>query len=55
MSTLEICTAINSDDQKVSDSLLPCLSDIAGAIDALASRVTQGGRVIYVGAGTSGR
>ena len=55
MSTLEICTVINYYDQKVPDSLVPCLSEIAGAIDALTPRVSQGGRVIYVGAGTSGR
>ncbi|KAL3465737.1 hypothetical protein BJX64DRAFT_296992 [Aspergillus heterothallicus] len=36
-------------------SIVPCLPDIAAAIDALAPRVQLGGRVIYVGAGTSGR
>ncbi|KXG48479.1 ATPase, BadF/BadG/BcrA/BcrD type [Penicillium griseofulvum] len=55
MSTLEMCTVINSDDQKVPESVVPCLPVIAGAIDALTPRVRQGGRVIYVGAGTSGR
>ncbi|KAJ9484112.1 hypothetical protein VN97_g9274 [Penicillium thymicola] len=55
MSTLDMCTVINADDQKVPDSVVPCLPVIAGAIDALTPRVRQGGRVIYVGAGTSGR
>lgn len=55
MSTLEMCTTINNEDGMVAQSLVPCLPDIAGAIDALASRVRWGGRVIYVGAGTSGR
>ncbi|KGO70627.1 N-acetylmuramic acid 6-phosphate etherase MurQ [Penicillium expansum] len=55
MSTLDMCTVINSDDQKVPESVVPCLPVIAGAIDALTPRVRQGGRVIYVGAGTSGR
>ncbi|CAG7983355.1 unnamed protein product [Penicillium olsonii] len=55
LSTLDMCTLINSDDQHVPHSVVPCLPEIAGAIDALAPRVSQGGRVIYVGAGTSGR
>ncbi|KAJ5908763.1 hypothetical protein N7495_001445 [Penicillium taxi] len=55
ISTLQMCKVINVDDHLVADSVEPCLPDIAGAIDALALRVAQGGRVIYVGAGTSGR
>ncbi|KAJ5702013.1 hypothetical protein N7488_009561 [Penicillium malachiteum] len=55
MSTLEMCTVINGDDHLVAESIVPCLSVIAGAIDALAMRVRKGGRVVYVGAGTSGR
>jgi N-acetylmuramic acid 6-phosphate etherase len=55
ISTLEMCTIINADDHKVSESVTPCLPAIAGAIDGLALRVRRGGRVIYVGAGTSGR
>lgn len=55
ISTLELCTLINNEDCMVAQSLAPCLSVIADTIDALAPRVRQGGRVIYVGAGTSGR
>jgi N-acetylmuramic acid 6-phosphate etherase len=55
MSTLEMCTVINADDHGVAASVEPVLPVIAGAIDALASRVRRGGRVVYVGAGTSGR
>ncbi|CAI7647170.1 unnamed protein product [Penicillium pancosmium] len=55
ISTLEMCTIINADDHRVSESVTPCLPAIAGAIDGLALRVRRGGRVIYVGAGTSGR
>lgn len=55
MSTLEMCTVINADDQRVADSVVPYLPVIASAIDALTVRVRQGGRVVYVGAGTSGR
>ncbi|KAJ5102500.1 hypothetical protein N7532_003029 [Penicillium argentinense] len=55
MSTLEMCSVINADDHCVAESVAPCLPVIAGAIDGLAQRVRRGGRVIYVGAGTSGR
>ncbi|KAJ5742446.1 uncharacterized protein N7511_011465 [Penicillium nucicola] len=55
MSTLEMCTVINAEDHYVPASVVPCLPAIAGAIDVLAPRVRRGGRVIYVGAGTSGR
>ncbi|KAJ5532993.1 hypothetical protein N7494_009545 [Penicillium frequentans] len=55
ISTLELCSVINNDDHLVADSVEPCLPVIADAIDALALRVGQGGRVVYVGAGTSGR
>ncbi|OQD82867.1 hypothetical protein PENANT_c019G06984 [Penicillium antarcticum] len=50
-----MCTVINADDHLVPDSVVPCLPAIAGAIDALTPRVRRGGRVVYVGAGTSGR
>lgn len=55
ISTLEMCTVINNDDNLVAESVAPCLPAIADAIDALALRVRRGGRVVYVGAGTSGR
>lgn len=55
ISTLEMCTVINVEDGMVAQSVSQCLPMIAGAIDALAPRVRRGGRVIYVGAGTSGR
>ena len=55
LSTLEMCTIINADDHKVAESVKPCLPVVARAIDALAARVRRGGRVVYVGAGTSGR
>ncbi|KAJ5108163.1 hypothetical protein N7456_004838 [Penicillium angulare] len=55
VSTLEMCTVINGDDHFVAESIVPCLPVIADAIDAMATRVRQGGRIVYVGAGTSGR
>ncbi|KAK0110138.1 hypothetical protein ONS95_002791 [Cadophora gregata] len=55
VSTYELCQIINREDATVAAAVNNCLPVIAEAIDALASRVRQGGRVIYVGAGTSGR
>lgn len=55
VSTLQMCTMINNEDKTVADSVTACLEDIALAIDLLVPRVRAGGRVIYVGAGTSGR
>lgn len=55
LSTLDMCKLINTEDHRVAASLTPCLPQIAGAIDTLTPRVRRGGRVIYVGAGTSGR
>ncbi|GIK05046.1 hypothetical protein Aspvir_009145 [Aspergillus viridinutans] len=55
LSTLEMCRLINEEDHRVAPSVTACLPDIVAAIDALTPRVRNGGRVIYVGAGTSGR
>ncbi|KAK2753614.1 hypothetical protein FQN54_007391 [Arachnomyces sp. PD_36] len=57
VSTYELCSIINREDSTVAATVgdPKCISVIAAAIDALADRVRRGGRVIYVGAGTSGR
>ena len=55
VSTQDLCHLINAEDASVAGSIVPCIPHIADAIDALAERVRHGGRVIYVGAGTSGR
>ncbi|KAG4437484.1 hypothetical protein IFR05_007039 [Cadophora sp. M221] len=55
VSTYELCQIINKEDATVATAVNNCLPVISETIDALASRVRQGGRVIYVGAGTSGR
>ena len=55
VSTLDMCKLINEDDHHVASSVTPFLPQISAAIDALTPRVRHGGRVIYVGAGTSGR
>jgi N-acetylmuramic acid 6-phosphate etherase len=55
VSTIELCQIINQQDATIAASVARCIPSIAGAIDCLAARVRRGGRVIYVGAGTSGR
>ncbi|OAA70757.1 N-acetylmuramic acid 6-phosphate etherase [Akanthomyces lecanii RCEF 1005] len=55
VSTEELCRILHQEDCRVPAAITPCLPDIAGAIDALAEKVGRGGRVFYIGAGTSGR
>src|SRR5690348_17288569 len=55
VSTLELCQIINNEDATVAAAVQKCLPMIAQTIDALAGKVRRGGRVVYVGAGTSGR
>lgn len=55
MSTLEIAMVMNREDAKVAAAIKKALPQIAKAIDMIADRLNKGGRLIYVGAGTSGR
>ncbi len=55
MSALEIARLINREDQKVARAVVKALPQIAKAIDVIAKQLGDGGRMIYVGAGTSGR
>lgn len=55
VSTLEMVTLINQEDQKVAQAIEKVLPQIAAAIAAAAERFKKGGRLIYCGAGTSGR
>jgi N-acetylmuramic acid 6-phosphate etherase len=55
MSPLEIVRVINNEDAKVAQAVKQVLSSIAEAIEAIAERLRRGGRLIYAGAGTSGR
>jgi N-acetylmuramic acid 6-phosphate etherase len=54
-SSLEIVQIINAQDAKVAAAVKAALPQIACAIDLIAKALKQGGRLIYVGAGTSGR
>lgn len=55
VSTLEMVKIINSEDKKVPLAVEEELPKIAEAIDGIAERMHKGGRLIYIGAGTSGR
>jgi len=55
LSALEIATLMNHEDAKVVTAVHRALPSIALAIDEITSRLAQGGRLIYVGSGTSGR
>ena len=54
-SALEIAQIINSEDRKVPEAVGKALPQIAKAIELIAQALSMGGRLIYVGAGTSGR
>jgi len=54
-SALEIATIINGEDANVAAAVSKALPQIAQAIDAIADALSRGGRLIYIGAGTSGR
>jgi N-acetylmuramic acid 6-phosphate etherase len=54
-SALEIARIINAEDAKVAGAVERTLPQIAQAIDVVAEAISNGGRLIYAGAGTSGR
>jgi len=53
--TLEMLRLINNEDAKVAQAVAAVLPDIAKAVDEIARRLNDGGRLFYIGAGTSGR
>ncbi|HIF9075437.1 TPA: N-acetylmuramic acid 6-phosphate etherase [Photobacterium damselae] len=55
LSTLDMVTVINQEDQKVALAVEKTLPEVALAVDAIADAFIVGGRLIYMGAGTSGR
>ncbi|MBO1005892.1 N-acetylmuramic acid 6-phosphate etherase [Pseudogracilibacillus auburnensis] len=55
MSALEIVSLMNDEDGNVAASIKSELPQIARVIDAIADSFQRGGRLIYIGAGTSGR
>ena len=55
VSTLEMVKIINNEDKKVAEAVEKEIPKIAQAIDYIVERIKKGGRLIYIGAGTSGR
>ena len=55
MSTLELLENINREDQTVAKSVEPLTTQIAPLVDGIVERMQKGGRMFYIGAGTSGR
>ncbi|MEM8722583.1 MAG: N-acetylmuramic acid 6-phosphate etherase [Cyanobacteria bacterium P01_G01_bin.39] len=55
LSTLEIVDLFNQEDQKTIEAIASARLALAQAIDITAAALKQGGRLFYVGAGTSGR
>ncbi len=55
VSTLEICKMINEEDKTVPYAVEKALPQIAALVDAIAEVIDNDGRLIYMGAGTSGR
>ena len=55
LSTLDMLAVINNEDKKVAIAVEQVLPEIAQVVDAVAAAFQQGGRLIYTGAGTSGR
>ena len=55
VSTLEAVTLINNEDKKVAEAIEKVLPEIARAIEKIVERLKNGGRLFYVGTGTSGR
>ncbi|QIK70021.1 N-acetylmuramic acid 6-phosphate etherase [Erysipelothrix sp. HDW6C] len=55
LSTIEMVRLINKEDQAVIDAVEAAIPQIANAVDAIYETILKGGRLVYIGAGTSGR
>lgn len=55
MDTIDVLKVMNHEDKKVAYAVEEQLDDIALAVDRIVSRMRKGGRLLYIGAGTSGR
>lgn len=53
--TLEALRLINDEDKKVAEAIEKALPEIASSVDKIVERLKNGGRLFYVGTGTSGR
>lgn len=55
VSTREMVSLLNQEDAQVAPAVAAVLDEVANAVDAAAMALQAGGRIIYMGAGTSGR
>ncbi|HHW58472.1 MAG TPA: N-acetylmuramic acid 6-phosphate etherase [Clostridia bacterium] len=55
LSTIDMLKKINNEDKKVAFAVEKVIPSIAEAIDKIVEKMKKGGRLIYIGAGTSGR
>ncbi len=55
ISTKQVLSVINNADKQVPEAISACLSDVEAAVELVVNSFEQQGRLIYVGAGTSGR
>lgn len=55
MSTIEILTTINNEDMTVAHCVQKVLPEVSETVEMVCKAIKQGGRVFYIGAGTSGR
>lgn len=55
LSALEIVRLMNEEDKQVPVTIEKCLPQIAQAVECIVAAFQQGGRLVYIGAGTSGR
>jgi N-acetylmuramic acid 6-phosphate etherase len=55
LSTVEIVRLINQEDKTVAEAVSRVLDRVAAAVDLIVEQLASGGRLIYVGTGTSGR
>ncbi len=53
LSTVQMMTTINQEDAKVAKAIETVIPQIALAVDAITEAIRNGGRLLYIGAGTS--
>src|SRR5919205_1348747 len=53
--TLEVVRLMNDEDARVAEAVRAVLPDVARAVEGIVARLGAGGRLFYVGTGTSGR
>ena len=52
---IKMAALMNDEDSQVAGFVKLCLEEITAVIDLISNRVNKDGRVVYIGAGTSGR